>query len=202
MSNQSSFLDKVKSGMSEHAADIFNVDHKPQAAVLVPLVSSPEPSVLLTLRAAHLKSHPGQVSFPGGMLEVVDQGSKVAAALRETDEEITLSADQFTVLGELSTTISKDGVLVYPVLASIESAEKSAASPDEIADIFTVPWQFFVDTPPELLPFERQGVHIQVPHYYYGGHHIWGLTAMILLELINIVEGTQWPVPAFSKMQW
>lgn len=202
MSNQSSFLDRVKSGLITHDAEIFDVDNKPQAAVLVPLVLSPEPSVLLTLRAAHLKSHPGQVSFPGGMLEDIDQGSMVAAALRETDEEIALSADKFTVLGELSTTVSKDGVLVYPVLASIESAGESTASPDEIADIFMVPWQFFIDNPPELQPFVRQGVQVQVPHYYYEGHHIWGLTAMIILEVINLVEGTQWPTPSFSDMQW
>lgn len=189
-----------ESQMSLYSADVFSSGNSTQAAVLVPIVLNPEPAILLTLRASHLKSHPGQVSFPGGMLEQADGGSMKTAALRETDEEIGLSADRFQVIGELSTTISKDGVLVYPVVGTIASAEGSSANPDEIAEIFTVPWQFFIDAEPDFQVVERLGRSIEIPHYYYQDRHIWGLTAMVLLELLNTVEGTQWPIPPFSKM--
>jgi 8-oxo-dGTP pyrophosphatase MutT (NUDIX family) len=120
------------------------------------------------------------------------------AALRETFEEVGLKPDHFGIEGRLSTTVSKNGVFVHPVVGTIDDASYSIASPDEIAEIFSVPWQFFIDTVPELTPVERHGMSFQVPHFYYQDRHIWGLTAMILLEFINLMEGTDWPLPPYS----
>ncbi|MDN3649275.1 CoA pyrophosphatase [Reinekea marina] len=191
------FDQKVKKQMAGHKPTLLETEKK-HAAVLLPVSLSGEPSVILTIRAAHLKSHPGDVSFPGGMVESFD-GSIEAAALRETHEEINLKPDDFQVHGRLSSALSKNGVVVHPVVGTIKDASSYLASPDEIAKIFEVPWQFFAETTPELTPFNRHGIEIQVPHFYYEGHHIWGLTAMILLEFINIVEGTQWPLPPFHQ---
>lgn len=190
------FEQLLKSRLSAFDPTTFVLD-RPKAAVLVPVVLEPEPSVLLTVRASHLKSHPGQVSFPGGMMEAIDR-SLAHTALRETEEEIALQASQIEVFGELSTTLSKDGVLVYPYVGVLTSAENSWASPDEIAEIFSVPWSFFASETPEMQSIERHGICFEVPHFHYNGKHIWGLTAMILLELINLVEGTEWPTPDFS----
>jgi 8-oxo-dGTP pyrophosphatase MutT (NUDIX family) len=196
MTIQPPFLQQLKRQFSSHTPEILELD-RPRAGVLVPLVIEPEPSVLLTVRAAHLNSHPGQVSFPGGMFEPEDL-SLTHTALRETHEEIALQPNLFEVVGELSTAFSKDGVQVYPIVGVIENSSSAIASPDEIAEIFSVPWQFFVEQAPKMEPIERHGLKFQIPHYHYEGKHIWGLTAMILLELINLVEGTKWPTPQFS----
>jgi 8-oxo-dGTP pyrophosphatase MutT (NUDIX family) len=196
MVKKSNFRLHLKQRFEQYTPDVFTLD-RPRAGVLVPLVLEPEPSVLLTVRAAHLKSHPGQVSFPGGMSEPEDNDI-IATALRETHEEISLEENRFEVIGELSTAFSKDGVQVYPIVGLIESSEGSKASPDEIAEIFTVPWRFFLDQEPKLEKIDRHGISFEIPHYYFEDKHIWGLTAMILLEMLNLVEGTQWPVPRFS----
>ncbi len=196
MTTKNSLKNRFERSFNDYQPSIISIG-KPQAAVLVPIVLEPEPSVLLTVRASHLKSHPGQVSFPGGMAEPEDS-SLEQTALRETFEEIRLEPHRVQILGQLSTAFSKDGVQVYPFVGLLENHLGSEASPDEIAEIFTVPWSFFVDQAPELKPIDRHGMSFEVPHYHFQGRHIWGLTAMILLELINLVEGTTWPTPNFS----
>lgn len=168
----------------------------PKAGVLVPLVQLEEPGVLLTVRAAHLNSHPGDVAFPGGMWEVEDV-DLAQTALRETHEELNLPPSRIQLIGSLSTGLSKTGVQVFPYVGWVEHLQDCRPSPDEIAEWFVVPWSFFADTRPELKPVQRHGVEFQIPHYHYQNRHIWGLTAMILLELINLVEGTAWPLPEF-----
>jgi hypothetical protein len=64
--------------------------------------------------------------------------------------------------------------------------------------MFKVPWTFFLEQTPKLERVYRHGISFEIPHYYFEDKHIWGLTAMILLEMLNLVEGTQWPVPKFS----
>jgi len=191
------FDQRLKQGFADYQPHTFSSDGL-QAAVLVPLILYPEPSVLLTVRAAHLNSHPGEVSFPGGMVEAIDR-SLAHTALRETFEEIGLEPARFEVIGALSTTLSKNGVLVHPFVGLAESADGAQPSPDEIAEIFTVPWSFFASQAPEMQVTHRHGIEIQIPHFHYQGKHIWGLTAMILLELINLLEGSQWPTPDFAS---
>lgn len=165
-----------------------------QAAVMVAFVVQPELSILLTVRSAHLKSHPGDVSFPGGMVELSDR-DWTEAALRETEEEVGLPANQFDILGSLSTALSKDGVPVHPVVGITDDVRAMKLCPDEISEAFLVPWRFFQQAAPEFTPIKRHGLSFEVPHFYYKGQHIWGLTAMILLELINLLEGSTWPLP-------
>lgn len=196
MNQNNFFFDRLKQKLGTFEPRQFQLD-RPQAAVLVPILLDPEPAILLTVRAAHLNSHPGQVSFPGGMSEAHDK-TMADTALRETEEEIAMDRGEFSIVGELSTAFSKDGVQVYPIVGVAQSHQTAVASPDEIAEIFTVPWQFFLDNEPELKPIARHGMSFKVPHYHYRGHHIWGLTAMILLELFNVVEETNWPVPDFT----
>ena len=85
------------------------------AAVLVPLVLHPEPTVLLTLRSADLKAHAGQVSFPGGRLE--EGETPIAAALREAEEEIGLHTGLPEIVGELPPLLTGTGFIITPVVA-------------------------------------------------------------------------------------
>lgn len=165
-----------------------------QAAVLVAFVMQPELSILLTVRSANLKSHPGDVSFPGGMVEQYDD-DLIATALRETQEEVGIPTANFRVVGSLSTALSKDGIPVHPIVAITSELGDLILCPEEISEAFMVPWHFFQTTMPEFTPVMRHGIHFEVPHYYFEGRHIWGLTAMILLELINVLDNTHWPLP-------
>lgn len=172
---------------------------KPEAGVLVPVLLADEPAILLTVRAKHLKSHPGDVAFPGGMREPGDVNLAMTA-LRETEEELNLPPSCIELLGRLSTGLSKNGIQVNPFVGVVHDVSTCRPSPDEIAEWFTVPWSFFARQAPDFQPVQRHGIQFQIPHFQFGDKHIWGLTAMILLELVNLVEGTTWPVPAFSEV--
>ncbi|MHA7881353.1 MAG: NUDIX hydrolase [Saccharospirillum sp.] len=172
---------------------------RPEAGVLVPVLPGDEPAILLTVRARHLKSHPGDVAFPGGMREPSDR-DLATTALRETEEELNLPRSTIEILGRLSTGLSKNGIQVNPFVGLVTDLSCCRPSPDEIAEWFTVPWAFFAQQEPEFQPVQRHGIRFHIPHYQYGDKHIWGLTAMILLELVNLLEGTTWPVPAFTDV--
>ncbi len=195
MENNMQFDHLIRHHFADFEPNIVS-NSQPKAAVLVPFVLMPEPAILLTVRAKHLNSHPGEVSFPGGMYEAEDR-NLFDTALRETFEEIALERHLVDVVGQLSTSISKNGVLVYPIVGLTQSSQTALASPDEIEEIFTVPWSFFATAEPQLQQINRHGLEIQLPHFYYEGKHIWGLTAIILLELINLLEGTDWPMPDY-----
>lgn len=196
MINNDEFHDRLQNRFNDYKPNILQQRDR-CAAVLVPFIRQPESAILLTTRAAHLSSHPGQVSFPGGMSESQDL-TLVQTALRETFEEVALPAERFEIVGELSTACSKDGVLVYPVVAVIDDVSGAIGNPEEIANIFSVPWRFFKTASPEFQRVNRHGLSFNVPHFYYQGHHIWGLTAMIILEALNVIENTQYELPDYT----
>lgn len=191
-------LSKLTSQFETYQPTLLNL-HRPEAGVLVPVVLEDEPAILLTVRSRHLKSHPGDIAFPGGMREQTDVDLSMTA-LRETEEELNLPPSCIELLGRLSTGLSKNGILVNPFVGVVHDLSSCQPSPDEIAEWFTVPWSFFAQQAPDFQAVQRHGIHFQIPHYQFGDKHIWGLTAMILLELVNMVEGTTWPVPAFSEV--
>lgn len=158
-----------------------------EAAVLVPVTAEADPCLILTRRAKHLASHPGQVSFPGGMWESVDQGLH-QTALRETQEEIGLPPQGVTLVGELSRRVSRYGVGVTPYAALVDPALTLVPSADEIELIFQVPLRFFLQQKPHRIDrVERNGVRYHMPAWFWHEHEIWGLTALILAEFCSRV---------------
>lgn len=119
-----------------------------QAAVLIPLVrrgaDGQTLSVLLTQRAAHMKTHSGQVAFPGGKLDPTD-ASLQAAALREAHEEVGLHARHVQILGELPVYVTGTAFRVTPVVALVSPDLDIAPNTDEVADVFEVPLAFLMD---------------------------------------------------------
>lgn len=117
------------------------------AAVLIPLLARPHgTSLLLTRRSDMLRHHRGQIAFPGGRLEVGE--SAVAAAMRETEEEIGVPPSRIDVLGSLPEYRTGTGFHVVPVVAEIASDVRAAdlvPAPGEVAEIFEVPLVFLMD---------------------------------------------------------
>jgi 8-oxo-dGTP pyrophosphatase MutT (NUDIX family) len=155
------------------------------AAVLVPVVDHPEPTVLLTQRAQHLPDHPGQVSFPGGKIDKGDV-SPLASALRETDEEIGLDLAHIEPLGYLDLYMTTLGYRIVPVVARIKPGFALKLNISEVDNVFEVPLAFLMDQANvQRHARDWQGL---TRHYYaitFGERYIWGVTAGILRNLYD-----------------
>jgi 8-oxo-dGTP pyrophosphatase MutT (NUDIX family) len=155
-----------------------------EAAVLVGLVRREEGmQVLLTRRTDALRNHAGQVSFPGGRLEA-DDTDAVAAATRETFEEVGIPASLITPLGYLDAFTTITGFRVLPVVATIANDYVARPDANEVAEVFEVPLAFLLD-PANLasLSLEHRGRARQVWEFSYPGQRIWGVTAAIVVNL-------------------
>lgn len=114
------------------------------AAVLVPVVRRPEPTVLLTQRTHQLSTHSGQVAFPGGKVDDADV-DVVAAALREAEEEVGLSPKQVEVLGTLPVYVTGTAFWVTPVVALVDPDLHLRINHDEVAQVFEVPLAYLMN---------------------------------------------------------
>lgn len=151
-----------------------------EAGVLVAITNEADPLLILTRRAAHLSSHQGEVAFPGGKRDPEDDDI-IATAIREAEEEVELDSGLVTVVGEMDQVVSRFGYLVTPVLALVPDNVNLRANPDELDAVFKVPLSLFQQPPSSY--FQRGSV--KVPSYDYDGFHIWGLTAMMIAEMMN-----------------
>lgn len=159
------------------------------AAVLIGLVERPAGfTILLTQRPVHLKEHGGQVSFPGGRIEPHDP-DPVAAALRETEEEVGVPAARVDVVGSLDRYITRTGFDVTPVVGFVEPPYEFRPDPKEVDAVFEVPLRHV------LAPGARQRhsrIHEGGRRYYYafpyGDYYIWGATAGMLVNLCDILR--------------
>lgn len=115
-----------------------------QAAVLLPVVMHPRPTLLLTQRTLHLSTHSGQIALPGGKLDATDANA-TAAALRETFEETGLSPERVEVLGALPIYITGTAFLVTPVVGLVQPGFVLQPNPDEVDAVFEVPLDFLMD---------------------------------------------------------
>lgn len=158
------------------------------AAVLVPLIDRSEGmSVLLTQRTAHLTAHAGQIAFPGGRLEPEDPDA-VAAALRETEEEIGLARDHVSLIGRLDTYVTGTGFEITPVVGIVSPPFALTIDPFEVADVFEVPLPFVIDPinhrRTERIFEERRRVFFVLP---FENRNIWGATAGMLVNLAEVL---------------
>ena len=159
------------------------------AAVLVPIVERAEGAqVLLTRRAASLRKHAGQVSFPGGRIDPGDRDA-VAAALRETAEETAITSDHIQVLGTLSPYRTVTQFDITPVVGLLAPNFSAHPEPDEVAEIFEVPLDFILNRDNHVR--ESAEWRGETRHYYampYRNYYIWGATAAMLVNLVDVLE--------------
>lgn len=170
----------------------FSGDRR-EAAVLVPFIQRDEGlSVLLTLRSETLKSHAGQVAFPGGRVDPTD-ASVMQAALREADEEVGLPPNHVEVLGTLPRYTTGTGFIITPVVGLVTNPWELRLSEGEVAEAFEVPARFLFD------PGNHQRVRVQLAQgerVFYAmpwvqrnrEYFIWGATAAMVRNLYHFLR--------------
>ena len=159
-----------------------------EAAVLVPIVwHAAGPSVLLTLRAATLAAHAGQVAFPGGRIEPGE--SAEAAALREAAEEVGLDPRLPEVAGQLPQHLTGTGYRVTPIVAVVPPPLTLTPDPGEVAAIFELPLATVLDpAAPERRRAEFRGRMREFWVWPHPEHLIWGATAAMLVTLARALR--------------
>ncbi len=161
------------------------------AAVLAPVIRRHDAlSMLLTVRAEHLRSHRGQISFPGGGRDAQDCGP-VDNALREAHEEIGLPPERVEVIGYLDDYPTLTRYLVTPVVGVIDGELELRVDDNEVADVFEVPLDFVLDPANfERRVLSRDGINVPFFELNWQGHRIWGATAGMLWNLAQKVAQT------------
>ncbi len=167
-------------------------DHKKAAVLLLIYPKAGLPHVMLTERASHHKDrHSGQMSFPGGRYEKTD-GDLSTTALREAEEEIGLAIEKTEVLSFLSELyIPVSNFLVQPVLAIAKQELKFVPEPGEVKEIVEVPLSLLLaEKTKKLIDIkisERMTLK-DVPYFDVKGKIVWGATAMMMNELVELLR--------------
>jgi len=153
------------------------------AAVLIPIVDHPEPTVLLTQRSPHLADHAGQIAFPGGKIEATDASPR-DAALREAEEEVGLDRHFVDPLGYLGVYGTSFGFRILPTVARIRPGFSLQINRSEVDDAFEVPLAFLMNpSNHQLHAKEFRGVERTYYAMPFAERYIWGATAGILRVL-------------------
>jgi 8-oxo-dGTP pyrophosphatase MutT (NUDIX family) len=154
------------------------------AAVLIPVVDHGDAAaMLLTKRTERMRSHSGQIAFPGGAIDPTD-ATPEAAALRETNEEIGLDLEDVEIVGRMPDYVTGSGYRIAPVLGIVRSGYLVTINEDEVDDVFEVPLSFLMDPAnhrrESRIWQEKERFYYTMP---YGERFIWGVTAGIIHAL-------------------
>lgn len=173
----------------EELAGLIEDGPRRPAAVLVALIERGGAlSVLFTRRNDDMTQHAGQVSFPGGGVDPGDADA-IAAALRETYEEIGIDSALVEPFGYLDAFETISNYCVIPVVAWLAADYKVTLNPREVAEVFEVPLAFFLDASNRhTLRMNFRGKQREIYEYQHGGQRIWGATAAMLLNLLKRME--------------
>jgi len=159
------------------------------AAVLIPLFQRYNRDFLLfTERTVHLEHHAGEISFPGGGQDPGDIDLHTTA-LRETEEELGIARSQIEILGRLDDFYSVHGYHVVPFVGTIPKPDYLQHDPFEIASIFEAPLEHFRDRKVHHVEsWQHRGRTQLVDFYQFKEHTIWGLTAAILRQFLEVTD--------------
>ena len=179
-------LDSIKQKLEQ--INLTDPTKYKKAGVLILLIKDKddeEYQILFTKRSEQLKTHSGEVSFPGGKWEEGDL-NLYQTALRESNEEINLNTENVTKLGPLNFLLSRHKIEVNPFVGYLNQLQDFKGN-FEIDEIFTVPISFLMNEENiEYKEFNRKDLKVYIPSWVYNGNRIWGLTAMIAADFLNI----------------
>lgn len=185
--------ESVVVGIPDKLLEQIEQHYRPASILMAIMNIEGQAELLISKRSEQLALHPGEIAFPGGKPDSGDE-NVWQTALREAYEEVGLSAGIVNPIGQLNKRITRSDFLLSPCVGLIEKQTKLQANPQEVADIFTLPlselmlaekWQF------DWLPY--RGEERFVPRYEYGEHSVTGVTAMLIVDLMNQVFDAQIP---------
>ena len=178
-------LDKITEKIKSYSGTP-PVEELRQAAVLIAVTDSEDPELIYTLRSNKVGSHGGEVSFPGGMFEKEDKDLQ-NTALRESQEETGLDESKVNILGPIDTVVSRFNISVTPYVGIVPNNIELNNNSDEIEACFRVPLSFLLkDKRHRNDEINRNGDIFFMPAYSFDSYIIWGLTAMITVDFLNI----------------
>jgi 8-oxo-dGTP pyrophosphatase MutT (NUDIX family) len=160
-----------------------------QAAVVIPIVRYVEPAIVFIKRAAHMRRNPGQIAFPGGIVEAAD-ADPTATALREFEEELGISAQRVRIVDRLDPVVTLSlGVSVTPLVGVLEPPLEYRLDESEIAGVQEVPIAALyapgaVREGTETIPRDGREVVVSTWIFDHEGLHVWGATARMLHGLL------------------
>ena len=150
------------------------------AAVLIAITDRDNPGVILTQRPGNMRSHPGQVAFPGGKIDPEDSDA-IAAALREAEEEIALPQHMVSVIGPSDVYFSGSGFAITPVVGVIPPDLRFIPNPAEVESWFETPLDYLLDTQNHARHTTNwRGAQREYSEILWKDRRIWGVTAGII----------------------
>ena len=160
------------------------------AAVLVAITDRPHPGVHLTLRREHMRSHAGQVAFPGGRLDPGEDAT--AAALREAEEEIGLPRDAVQLWGPADLYRTVTNFIVTPIIGLVPPDLSLSPHEHEVAELFEAPLSFVLDPANQhAMTAQFQGATRTYYQINWNGRRIWGATAAMIVNLTRRLEALE-----------
>lgn len=184
-------IERVEQALADYNPRTLDHPTASPAAVLILIqYRQGDPLVIFTERTNHVEHHKGQMCFPGGACDNGDDDCE-STALRETFEEIGVQSEHVRVVGHLDDMITVSNFRVTPVVGLLnhEDAYPYAISDHEVARVVEVPLTFLMEEGNmELEVREHQGREVLVPAFTYNGHRIWGATARMLHQLIELLR--------------
>ena len=200
------FLNQLKGQLNKPQPLFLGEETAFRSAVLIPLVEKDgEWHVLFEVRAFTMRKQPGNISFPGGKIDETD-ASPLAAALRETYEELGVDPQSIEILGNLSPFVTSPAFVVYPFIGVIDAKKLHMLNKDEVEEVFTVPLNWllthepnmhyvsFEPKPPKDFPYDKiangenyqwREIKMEEWFYEYENYTIWGLTARLLKHFVE-----------------
>ena len=178
----------IRQRLSDSPPRILTKNYAGEAAVLICIfLREGEPYFLLTQRSQQVATHKGQISFPGG---VRDQGDATLCetALRETEEEVGITADWVEILGQFDEYRSKTNLLVTPFVGFLREGFTVSPYPREVERILEIPLDFFSQATPREEARQRHGKEVTLYFYDYESDIVWGLTAAIIRDLMKLLR--------------
>jgi 8-oxo-dGTP pyrophosphatase MutT (NUDIX family) len=180
-------IGRVRRRLHAHSPRPAPADLRPAAVLLPIIVTEEEESLLFTRRSPRLRRQPGDISFPGGAVDPSDE-SPLATALRESREEVGLCSDDVTLLGQMDERGTVTGFRITPFVGVVRGPYPFRTN-HEVEELFEVPLAALED--PAIRTIEqrqlRDGRVIDVYHYHYGEHDIWGITGRLVHELLKLI---------------
>lgn len=200
--------DFFKKVFKDYKAGINDGDGRKYYSVIVPIIEKDgEYNIVFEVRNDNLKDNPGEICFPGGSIE--DGESPKEAALRECYEEIGIKPSDIEIISELDLFVPNNNMVLYPFLGYIKDGTSFVINKDEVKELLIVPLDYLLNTeaksvenkiitiPSDDFPYEyikggknykfREGSY-RVVFYKYNDYVIWGMTAKILENFLEIVK--------------